>query len=212
MRRSINFVLTGLLTGVSFASIASPLAAATIVTIEIRMPAIFAERVAEYVEIHRQATAGIGDPRLCADPEELSRQAADLAAAVRDARPIAVEGYIFTTTVATALRTRIALALRGGAIDLANVEADEEWSQFDMQAQVPWGVARALSMPLLSALPDLPAELEYRLVGRSLVLLDVRANLVVDVLRDAMPAAVNAPTLRHGHPCEVHPDLPACWS
>jgi hypothetical protein len=35
-------------------------------------------------------------------------------------------------------------------------------------------------------LPPLPGELEYRVVGRDLVLLDVIANLVVDVLRDAI--------------------------
>jgi hypothetical protein len=39
----------------------------------------------------------------------------------------------------------------------------------------PWSVFRAL--------PPLPEELEYRFVGRDLVLIDVTANLVVDVLR-----------------------------
>jgi hypothetical protein len=212
MRRSIHRPLTGLLAGACLASFSAPLGASTIVTIEIRVPAIFAERVAEYVEIHRQAAAGIGDPRLCADPEELSRQATDLTAAIRGARPVAVEGYIFTPTVAKTLRARIALALRGGAIDLANVDPADEWSQFDMEAQLPWGVARPLSTPLLSVLPDVPVELEYRLVGRSLVLLDVRANLVVDVLRDAMPVPVKMPTPRTAHPCDVHPELPSCWS
>lgn len=40
---------------------------------------------------------------------------------------------------------------------------------------------------LLSKLPDLPPELEYRIVGRSLILRDVKANLIVDVLRDVVP-------------------------
>jgi hypothetical protein len=34
----------------------------------------------------------------------------------------------------------------------------------------------------------LPAELEYRFVGRDLVLVDSHAGLVVDVLPDALPA------------------------
>ena len=38
---------------------------------------------------------------------------------------------------------------------------------------------------LLLALPPLPAELEYRIIGRSLVLLDHHANLIVDILPDA---------------------------
>ncbi len=40
---------------------------------------------------------------------------------------------------------------------------------------------------LLRKLPDLPPELEYRLVGRSLILRDVKANLIVDILRDIVP-------------------------
>ena len=40
---------------------------------------------------------------------------------------------------------------------------------------------------LLRKLPDLPPELEYRIVGRSLILRDVKANLIVDILRDVVP-------------------------
>ena len=38
---------------------------------------------------------------------------------------------------------------------------------------------------LLSALPALPAELQYRIIGRSLVLWDHHANLIVDFLPGA---------------------------
>jgi len=41
---------------------------------------------------------------------------------------------------------------------------------------------------LLQRLPDLPPELEYRIVGRHIVLRDVTANVVVDVARDVVPA------------------------
>jgi hypothetical protein len=40
---------------------------------------------------------------------------------------------------------------------------------------------------LLSNLPKLPPELEYRIVGQELVLLDTKANLIVDLLPDALP-------------------------
>ena len=42
-------------------------------------------------------------------------------------------------------------------------------------------------LALLRKLPDLPPELEYRIVGRSLLLRDVKANLIVDILRDVVP-------------------------
>jgi hypothetical protein len=40
---------------------------------------------------------------------------------------------------------------------------------------------------LLAKLPDLPPELEYRIVGRHIVLRDVTANVVVDVARNIVP-------------------------
>ena len=59
----------------------------------------FLERVADYVEIRREVTAGVDGPIFCSDPEELSRQAEQRAAAIRDARPLAREGTIFTPRV-----------------------------------------------------------------------------------------------------------------
>jgi hypothetical protein len=52
---------------------------------------------------------------------------------------------------------------------------------------LPWAGAGTLS-PVFEALPVLPLELEYRLVGRDLVLLDVHANMVIDILDLAVPA------------------------
>ena len=46
----------------------------------------FTNRVSDYVETHRLMAAGIEQP-LCAEPEELLRQADALADAIRDARP-----------------------------------------------------------------------------------------------------------------------------
>ena len=39
---------------------------------------------------------------------------------------------------------------------------------------------------VLAALPELPQELQYRFLGRDLLLVDIGANLIVDIL----PAAV----------------------
>jgi hypothetical protein len=40
---------------------------------------------------------------------------------------------------------------------------------------------------LLKALPDLPPELEYRIVNRHLILRDVEANYVVDMVPNVFP-------------------------
>jgi hypothetical protein len=181
-------------------------------SIDTHMPAAFSHRVVEYVELHRRIAAGFGDTILCADPEEVSRQAAVLAAAIRQARPLADEGDIFTTEVAAAFRARIAYAVRTASIDVTAAGTEDEEFQLEVHGALPWGMGHHPWPAILRALPDLPAELEYRFVGRHLVLLDAPANLVVDVLRDALPAPRN-PTRVSGlrHACDVHPDLPACW-
>ena len=40
---------------------------------------------------------------------------------------------------------------------------------------------------LLKKLPELPPELEYRIVGRDLMLRDVKGNVVVDIMRNVFP-------------------------
>jgi len=40
---------------------------------------------------------------------------------------------------------------------------------------------------LLQKLPTLPDELAYRIMGRDLVLVDSKANLVIDLFHEALP-------------------------
>jgi hypothetical protein len=46
-----------------------------------------------------------------------------------------------------------------------------------------------LSPVLLKAFPPLPDELAYRVVGRTLILLDVKSRLIVDFARLILPPA-----------------------
>lgn len=175
----------------------------------IRVFTDFIERVADYVEMRRQVVAGIDGPLFCSDPEELFRQAEQRAAAIRNARPLANEGAIFTPPAATLFRAHIANAVRAGTIDLTTVGRDDD-VVVEVHAALAWGAGALLPARLVGQLPPLPEELEYRFVGRHLVLLDVEVNLVVDVLRNAVPA-FRTPANRLTGACEVHPDLPGCW-
>jgi polyphosphate kinase len=53
---------------------------------------------------------------------------------------------------------------------------------------IPWSAAPVMWPSMLAMLPELPRELEYRFLGRHLILIDVLANVVVDVLHEALPA------------------------
>ena len=150
----------------------------------------FLERVADYVEMRREVTAGIDGPDYCSDAEALFRQAERRAAALRNARPLATEGSIFTPRSAVFFHARLAHAMRIGALDLTAAVDGHDDVALEVHGTLPWGAGRPVSARLVGVLPPLPEELEYRFVGRHLVLLDVQANLVVDVLRNALPTGI----------------------
>jgi hypothetical protein len=171
----------------------------------------FVTRVHDYVETHRRAAAGIEQP-LCSDPEELTQQADALAAAIREARPRAKEGDIFTFAVSDMFRARIATIIRRSNFDVVALfeRHGDEGDALEVHGTMPWR-PHLVWRPIIRELPELPPELEYRFAGRHLVLVDVGANLVVDVLRDALPLPADAPSIDPGTPCAAHPELDTCW-
>jgi hypothetical protein len=192
------------------------------------VPQEFTEGVDHYAGIHRGVAASLGQEILCANAEELQRQTWAFAAAIRAAMPNARAGDIFSPDVAKYFRGHIATVVRETRPDIATLleeneddddddeeeeeEEVEEPSAPEVNAAFPWNAGGFMWPSMLWRLPSLPEELEYRFVGRDLVLLDVRANLVVDVLQDALVEGNTAPVETPRRPCDVHPELPACWT
>ena len=54
---------------------------------------------------------------------------------------------------------------------------------------LPTDDASVLVLALLVALPALPASIQYRLIDHDLLLWDVDADVIIDVLPDALPRA-----------------------
>ena len=166
------------------------------------VPPEFSEAVDHYVEIHRSVAASLGPEILCDTAEELQRQTWTFAAALRAATRGAREGDIFSPHVAKFFRAHIASVVRETRPDIAALleeteeEGLEEPSVPQVNAAFPWNTGAVMWPSMLWRLPPLPEEVEYRFVGRDLVLLNVRANLVVDVLRDALPIADGVPAGR----------------
>lgn len=180
----------------------------------------FSDRVGEYVELHRMVAAAFGPEEMCGDPEQLHRNTETFAAAIRGSRPAARRGDVFTPRVASYLRAYIGDVIERTNVPVAAVLDEMEQETIhdsvlpDVNGSFPWGIGNVMWPSLLRELPPLPEEVEYRLVGRDLVLLDVRANLVVDILEDALPAGEDVSeegAAAPRHPCDVHPELPMCW-
>jgi hypothetical protein len=148
----------------------------------------FLNAVSEYVVIHR-IVEPLAPDLLCL-PEETYAAVNALAAIPLDARPAPRAGDIFLTDVADLFRRRIAGMLRTNEDNVGYPAMNEQQlvvSSVVVNEPLPWGAGNVMLAWLTATLPVLPEDLEYRFVGRDLVLLDLRANIVVDVLRGALP-------------------------
>jgi hypothetical protein len=151
----------------------------------------FLRAVDQYRVVHR--VVGPLEPENLCLPDEAYASVRSLAAIPLDERPAPKEGDIFLPDVADLFRYAIAWTLRHSEYYppdlLARLNAEDlTVPPIAVNRPLPWGAGRAtFTWLLVAALPALPEDLEYRLVGRTLALVDVRANIVVDVLREAVP-------------------------
>ena len=135
----------------------------------------FQRGVDSYVLLHRQVQRRLGEG---ADQRAM-------AAGLHAARQSAADGDLFTPTIAAAFHHRIATALRRSGCTI--VPAGKPSSEVP---RVGFLTITTSNLPdcVLSVLPRLPEELEYREAGVAIILLDLHANMVVDVLHGAVPA------------------------
>ena len=205
MARSIHFMLSALVFCTTVAS-AQPTAHTPQGPDTGYEPAVeqFRAAVNEYVELQRLLANPLATLTHRADPEQAERARHAHRSLIREARALADRPKIFTPFVSAYLQEHIQWALRILPSD------HEQWPL----------------VYVINTLPELPIELKYRFEARDLVLLDVAADMVVDVLQDALPAPAledvgpnedemcvpEAPPLIEGSPCDAHQELEMCWS
>ena len=180
----------------------------------------FTRAVHAYANLHHTVAAWLPPEEMCADPEEIQRRVGRLAQALSTERAAARAGDVFKPALASLFRRRLADAVRQSrhrGEGLAVHQAPQDMRRLEVNETFPWIVGHHMPPAILARLTPLPPELEYRFVYRDLVLLDVDANLVVDILEDALPLTpigneTVEPRPERVGPCDVHPELPMCWS
>jgi hypothetical protein len=154
----------------------------------------FQQRVTEYVTLHRLLEGPLPPLFPTWDMSQIHLTGRALASRIQTARAHALPGDIITDDVARMFRRRIATCLTPEAWTaiLAERDTDEEGlpaprvPALHVNMEWPAQVAFDFVPPqLLLALPPLPPELQYRIIGRALVLWDHHANLIVDILPGA---------------------------
>jgi len=152
----------------------------------------FQKRVAEYVKVHKVARAEVHGLKPTDSPEAIEHHERKLAHEIREARRGAHPGDIFTPPIAEEFRRLIAETMSG--TEASKIRASLRSASpvvlpvLKVNDPYPSGAALQSTPPsLLMNLPQLPPELDYRVVGRTLILRDVEANLVVDSIANAIP-------------------------
>jgi hypothetical protein len=152
----------------------------------------FKKEVDGYIALRRKVTSSVPALPTQAAPDAVRAHEVALQNLIVGARPTAKEGDVFVSRVRPLLRGICRQILSGpeGRERLAQIREEPVQPTFRARVnerypdQVPLS---AVPYPLLKALPRLPDELEYRFLGNDLVLLDIYARLIVDVMRDALP-------------------------
>ena len=154
----------------------------------------FKKRVDAYADMHNQLAKGVAKPQETADPGKISATKDALAARVQATRVNAKPGDIFTPEIQPVIRRLLAPELKGeDGHDAKAVLKDDAPAAgtvpFKVNGKYPENQPRpTVPANLLLALPALPKPLEYRIVGRHLLILDTDADLVVDYMLNAIPA------------------------
>lgn len=154
-----------------------------------RVMAQFSERVAGYLALQKKVEDKLPSQKQTSDPERIKLHIATLATGIRAARADAKAGDVFNGA-AEQFRQIIKQDASNRSVRDAFAAMQEVPKRTPprVNADYPETAALATVPPLiLNRLQRLPDGLEYRFMGRDLILRDTRANLIVDVLHEAVP-------------------------
>ena len=147
-------------------------------------------RAKQYLDFRKQVAGST--PKSNSTPAKITSAQNDLANKIRVARAGATQGEIFTPEITQYVRRQIASRLSGP--DGKRIRASLRHAEpvnitLQINQSYPDNVPLQSTPPsLLMSLPQLPTGLEYRLVGKELVIRDVDANIVVDYVANALPS------------------------
>ena len=147
-------------------------------------------RAKQYLDFRKQVAGST--PKSNSTPSKITSAQNDLANKIRVARAGATQGEIFTPEITQYVRRQIASRLSGP--DGKRIRASLRHAEpvnitLQINQSYPDNVPLQSTPPsLLISLPQLPTGLEYRLVGKELVIRDVDANIVVDYVANALPS------------------------
>jgi hypothetical protein len=152
----------------------------------------FSDRVQKYVQLHKSIEATVPKLKATNEPELIAAHQKILARKIKAARLHAKRGDIFTPAAKEDFVKAISSEFQGPQAPHAKATIKQGAPLKKVHLHVneiyPESIPYTSVPPtMLQNLPKLPEEVAYRAVSSDLVLLDVKANLVVDCLPGVIP-------------------------
>lgn len=149
----------------------------------------FNARVLAYFDLRGSLEKGLIALTITDDPAKIEQAESDLAAKLRLARPAARQGDFFTPAIEREFKK--ALIIQMSASTWSAI-MDGNPGNFPHEVNTTYRDGKSVStVPanILALLPTLPRDIQYRFVGRHLILHDTRANVVIDRIPYAITCA-----------------------
>lgn len=146
----------------------------------------FNQRVRNYAELRRTAERDVPPLRITENADEIIKSERTLTRRIRDVRGSSDQGQIFSGQMERQLQELFVVV-----VDAATRSAimDDGPDEFDLDVNEAYPRDKSLAtMPpnILLRLPALAEDMEYRFVGRHLIVRDIRANMIVDEIAYAL--------------------------
>jgi len=146
----------------------------------------FCARIAAYARLRGELQEDLPAAQVTDDVAQIRHFVRALATQIRASQQRPREGGIFTTRAADEIRRRLRLV---ATVDTCRTIMDDNPGHLSrpVSRDYPEGRPRSTTpATVLAIVPRLPPDIEYRFVGPDLILLDTRANIVVDRIAGAI--------------------------
>lgn len=151
----------------------------------------FHQRLTDYVRLHEKAKETLPALPRDADPKEIDKHQRAMGRAIEGLRPKARQGDIFTKETRAYFRRQMIRAFHepeGRLLRRSIMDENPGPIRLRVNGRYPDTVPLSTMPPsVLEQLPPLPAPLQYRFIGKRLILLDVDAHIIVDFIENALP-------------------------
>jgi len=161
------------------------------------VPKEFRVRMAEYLKARQQAIKDIPAVPAKSTPEQIHAGQIAMFQAVHAMRPNAQQGSVFTADMQEFVVKIVQSEMKGkdgqaarGTTKQGNPAMESPQGKLSVKVNAAYPEDAPLSSvppTLLLRLPQLPKELDYRFIGRHLILRDTGANMIVDYIPNVVP-------------------------